>query len=252
MAAAKDGVIAASPNSAAPLPLDRRFLLAAMRKSLAACDAAPSGLGLSDCAVAVAVDVKRLFVLARHGESTLNVDGIVNGDPSREVHLTQRGRDEALLLGHQLRNVSLDLCLVTRFGRTRETAGLALAARSVRFDVEPLFDDVDIGDLEGSSLEDYRTWKREHTRADPFPSGESLDAAAVRYSHAFRSLLDRVEPTILVVSHEIPVRYALNAAEGSPDLDSPHRKIANATPYLFDERRLAEAAAQLATTGRGT
>jgi broad specificity phosphatase PhoE len=196
--------------------------------------------------------VTRLFVLARHGESTLNVDGIVNGDPSREVHLTQAARDESLLLGRQLRNVSLDLCVVTRFGRTRETAELALAARSVRIDVEPLFDDVDIGDLEGSSLDDYRAWKREHTRADPFPNGESLDAAAVRYSRALRSLLDRVEPTILVITHEIPIRYALNAAEGSADLDSPYRKIANATPYLFDERRLAEAAAQLARVGRGT
>ncbi len=199
-----------------------------------------------------AVGVTRLFVLARHGESTLNVDGVVNGDPSRDVRLTEKGRDEALLLGRQLRNVSVDLCVVTRFGRTRETAELALAARSVRIDVEPLFDDVDIGDLEGSSLDDYRAWKREHTRADPFPNGESLDAAAARYSRALRTLLDRVEQTILVVTHEIPVRYALNAAEGSPDPDSPYRKIANATPYLFDERRLAEAAARLAGAGRGT
>lgn len=190
----------------------------------------------------------RLFVLARHGESTLNEAGVVNGDPSREVRLTQDGRDEALLLGHQLRNVELDLCLVTRFGRTRETAELALGGRSVPIDVEPLFDDVDIGDLEGSSLDDYRAWKREHTRADPFPNGESLDAAAARYSNAFRSLLDRGERTVLVVTHEIPVRYALNAVEGSPDLDSPYRKIPNATPFLFDERRLAAAAAQLAAT----
>ena len=187
----------------------------------------------------------RLFVLARHGESTLNADGIVNGDPSRDVRLTPKGRGEALLLGHQLRNVSLDLCIVTRFGRTRETAELALASRGLRIDVEPLFDDVDVGDLEGRSLDDYRAWKREHARADPFPNGESLDAAAARYSLALRSLLDRAEPTILVVAHEIPVRYALNAAEGSPDPDSPHRKIANATPYLFDEPRLAAAAALL-------
>ena len=187
----------------------------------------------------------RLFVLARHGESTLNADGIVNGDPSRDVRLTQKGRDEALLLGLQLRNVSLDLCLVTRFGRTSETAELVLAARNVRIDVEPLFDDVDIGDLEGSSLDDYRAWKREHARTDPFPGGESLDGAAARYALALRSLLDRTEQTILVVAHEIPVRYALNAAEGSPDPDSPHRKIANATPYVFDEPRLAAAAALL-------
>jgi hypothetical protein len=47
-------------------------------------------------------------------------------------------------------------------------------------------------------------------------------------------------------THEIPVRYALNAAEGSDDPDAPHHAIANTTPYLVDEARLLEAASRLA------
>ena len=184
-------------------------------------------------------------MLARHGESTLNVARVVNGDPAVDVRLTENGRRESQLLGRQVRNVPLDLCLVTRFGRTRETAELALEGRAVPLVVEPLFDDIDIGDLEGSSLDEYRDWKRAHSRADPFPNGESLDAAAARYGRGLESLLARPERTILVVTHEIPVRYALNAAEGSRDPDSPHRAIANATPYLFGEETLAEAAARL-------
>ena len=190
--------------------------------------------------------MKRLFVLARHGETTLNAARVVNGDPAVEVHLTEKGRDEARLLGEQLRNVPLDLCVVTRFDRTRETAEIALEGRSVRLEVEPLLDDVDVGDLEGVSLEEYRAWKSAHERSDAFPNGESLDAAAVRYGRGLQSLLARPERVILVVAHEIPVRYALNAAEGSPDPDSPHHAVANATPYLFGEDRLAEAAARLA------
>jgi broad specificity phosphatase PhoE len=196
--------------------------------------------------------VTRLYVLARHGESTLNVSRVVNGDPAVEVRLTERGRAEAGLLGRQLRNVPLDLCVVTRFGRTRETAEIALETREVPFEVEPLFDDVDVGDLEGGSIDEYRAWKRSHTRADPFPNGESLDAAAARYRRALEGLVARPERTVLVVAHEIPVRYALNAAERSRDLDAPHRQIANATPYLFGEDELAQAAAWLATRSRGT
>jgi broad specificity phosphatase PhoE len=196
--------------------------------------------------------VTRLFILARHGESTLNVARVINGDPAVDVPLTDKGRRESRLLGQQLRNVPLDLCIVTRFGRTRETAEIALEPRAVRFEGEPLFDDVDVGDLEGASVDDYRAWKRAHTRADSFPNGESLDAAAVRYGRALESLLARPERAILVVTHEIPVRYALNAAEGSRDPDSPHHDIANATPYLFGEQRLAEAAACLVTGSRGT
>ncbi len=35
----------------------------------------------------------RLLVLARHGESTLNVERVVNHDAARHVRLTGRGRD---------------------------------------------------------------------------------------------------------------------------------------------------------------
>ena len=188
----------------------------------------------------------RLFVLARHGESTLNAARIVNGDPEVEVRLTETGRRESQLLGDQLQNLPLDLCVVTRFGRTRETAEIAVAGREVPFEVEPLFDDVDIGDLEGESIEEYRAWKHAHERSDAFPGGESLDDAAARYARALESLVARPQRAILVVAHEIPVRYALNAAEGSDDPDSPHHVIANATPYLFGEERLAAAAAWLA------
>jgi broad specificity phosphatase PhoE len=117
-----------------------------------------------------------------------------------------------------------------------------LEGRGVPFEVEPLLDDVDVGELEGKTLEQYRSWKRARTRRDPFPGGESLDDAARRYARAFRKLLERPESSILVVAHEIPLRYAINAADGSDDLDGPAHQLANATPYLFDRDALAQAA----------
>jgi hypothetical protein len=57
---------------------------------------------------------------------------------------------------------------------------------------------------------------------------------------------------VVVVCHEIPLRYALNAAAGSSELDGPLRLIANATPYLFDERSLERAAARIESLVRGT
>ena len=182
-----------------------------------------------------------LYVLTRHGESTLNLENRINGDPAVPVALTEKGREEAQLLEQQIAHVGLDLCICTQFSRTRETAEIALGGRQVPIEVEPLLDDSDVGDLEGLPLEDYRAWKREHTRSDPFPGGESLDAAALRYAKAFRMLLERPERSVLVVAHEIPLRYAINAADGSDDLDSPAHQLANATPYLFDEGALARA-----------
>jgi broad specificity phosphatase PhoE len=182
----------------------------------------------------------RLYVISRHGESTLNLENRVNGDPSVPVHLTDKGRDEARLLGQQLAHVAH-----TRFSRTRETAELALAGRRVPFEEMAGLDDIDIGDLEGKSLDEYHDWKRAHTRRDPFPGGESLDDAALRYADAFEALLKRPEQTTLVVAHEIPLRYAINGADGSDSLDGPTHHLTNATPYLFDEAALRHAVGRI-------
>jgi broad specificity phosphatase PhoE len=186
-----------------------------------------------------------LYVLARHGESTLNFENRINGDPGVPVALTEKGRGEARLLGEQLAHVRVDLCVHTRFARTLETAEIALAGREVPLELEPLLDDIDVGELEGNTIEDYRAWKRVHHRSDPFPGGESLDEAARRYAQAFRKLLKREETSILVVTHEIPVRYALNAASDSNDLDGPAHQLANATPYVFDKESLSRAAERI-------
>ena len=187
----------------------------------------------------------RLYVLARHGESVLNLERRVNGDPSVPAPLTERGRENAALLGLELRGQPLDACVHTRFGRTLETARIALEGRDVPFLEEERLDDVRIGELEGWTIDEYRDWKHSRTRADRFPGGESLDEAARRYAEAYRRLLERPYERLLVVCHEIPIRYALNAIGASGDLDGPVHTIPNATPFLFDEKALADAAEEI-------
>ena len=187
-----------------------------------------------------------IVFLARHAESTLNLEGRVNGDPSVPVPLTEHGRDEARLLGAQVANAELDLCVHTRFLRTRETAELALGGRPVPVEVEPRLDDIKIGELDGEAVARYREVKHALGRRQPFPGGESLDAAALRYADAFEHLAGIEAARVLVVCHEIPVRYALNAVTGSDQLDGPpFHEIANATPYAFDGHLLRHAAARI-------
>jgi broad specificity phosphatase PhoE len=185
----------------------------------------------------------RLFVLARHAQSTLNLEQRVTGDPALDVPLTEQGREEARLLAAQFANLPLDVCIHTRFPRTRLTAEIVVAGRDVRIETEPLFDDVAIGELEGSAVADYRAWKARHARHEAFPGGESLDAAADRYALAYRRLLETKHSSVLVVCHEIPIRYALNGAAGSDSLDGPIHEIPNAVPFCFDEDALERAAA---------
>jgi broad specificity phosphatase PhoE len=179
----------------------------------------------------------RVLLLARHGQSLFNVDGVINGDPARDHGLSPRGIDEAKALAGQIAPIGIDLCVTSRFPRARETAELALGARveSLPHEIDPDLDDIRIGDLEGRTLADYREWKHGRTRDDPFPGGESLNDAARRYAGALGRLAARTEDVVLCVCHEIPVRYAVNAAAGSSDLDGPLHDVPNATAYLFDQ-----------------
>jgi broad specificity phosphatase PhoE len=188
----------------------------------------------------------RLLLLARHGQSLFNVDGVVNGDPTRDRGLSPLGIEEGRKLGKQVAGIAIDLCVVSRFPRAQQTARLALDGRDdVPRYVDGDLDDIRIGELDGKTLDDYRTWKRSHTRKDAFPGGESLDASALRYADAYDRILTRAEDVILCLCHEIPVRYAVNAAAGSDQLDGPLHDVANATPYVFDAAGLERAVARI-------
>ena len=183
----------------------------------------------------------RLFLAARHGQSLFNVDQVVNGDPALDRGLSEQGIEEAERLAGQLAAVPLGLVAISPFPRAVQTANIALAGRDVPHLVDDDLGDVRVGELEGASLEAYREAPAHSDRKERFPGGESLDDAALRYAAAFERLLARDEAATLVVCHEIPVRYLVNAAAGSDELNGPLRFVANAAPYLFDETALRRA-----------
>ncbi len=192
----------------------------------------------------------RLFLVARHGQSLFNVDNVVNGDPALDRGLSEQGIEEAERLGSQLAALPLDLAAVSPFPRAVQTANIALAGRAVPHRIDPELGDIRIGELEGSSLDAYRETPAHTNRRERFPGGESLDEAALRYAGAFERLLAHGEPVTLVVCHEIPVRYLVNGAADSGELDGPLHSVANAAPYLFDETSLQRAVERIRELAR--
>jgi broad specificity phosphatase PhoE len=187
----------------------------------------------------------RLFLVVRHGQSLFNVDKLVNGDPTLDRGLSEQGIEEAERLARQIAALPVDLVVVSPFPRALQTANIALAGRDVPHLVDEELGDVRIGELEGASLDAYRAAPAHSNRKERFPEGESLDEAALRYAGAFERLLARDEATTLVVCHEIPVRYLVNAAGGSAELNGPIVSVANAEPYLFDENALRRGAGRI-------
>jgi broad specificity phosphatase PhoE len=185
------------------------------------------------------------LILARHGESEFSLRGAMNGDPAVACPLTPDGREQARLLGDALRDTPLDLCVVTEFERTRETADLALAGRDVPRLVVPELNDIHVGDFEGGLLEAYRAWARERSPVEVPPGGgESRADAARRYAAGFRKVLARPEEAILVVAHGLPIRYLLLAAAG----DEPRPIIESleyAVPYRLSNDEAERAVERL-------
>jgi broad specificity phosphatase PhoE len=196
---------------------------------------------------AVPSDVLRLFVFARHAESAANAANVVNSDPAQPFALTALGRMQARILGTQLANLHVDLAVGSRLLRTQQTIELALDGRQVPTLIDPGFDEIQLGDLEGTPIEAYRSWRHQHAPGDRMPHGESVEDALRRYAAALRGLLARTETVTLVVIHELALRYITAAAATGPSpLDG--MMVPNAVPYLFGEPAVRRAAASLAAS----
>jgi broad specificity phosphatase PhoE len=154
----------------------------------------------------------KTLVAARHAETELNVEEILNGDPAVPVRLTTRGREQARALGATVGPV--DLVAHTSFERTRETAELAWPGTPT-LDV-PELNEIAIGRWEGTRWDEgYAAWVGEAGPDDECPGGgESRVGAATRYVRGFRILLGRTEDRVALVAHGAPIRYLLLAAAG--------------------------------------
>ena len=184
-------------------------------------------------------------IFARHGESEYSVRSALNGDITVPCGLTPAGRAQALALGEMLADVSLDLCVTTAFQRTRETADLALQAHAVPREVVPDLNDPLLGPYEGCLHPDYRVWLVDAPSAErPGPGGESRQDIFTRYARGFRWLLDRIETTVLVVAHSLPIAVALAGREGIEPTPRA-RMVEYATPLLFTAAELDASASVL-------
>jgi broad specificity phosphatase PhoE len=184
----------------------------------------------------------QLLVLARHGESEYSSRGLLNGDPSVAVGLTEEGDAQARALGAGLRDTPIDLCVTTEFGRTRRTAELALEGRNVPFEVWPDLNDPHAGSWEGLPIDDYVVWAVAAGSAEPVPGGgQSRHAIVTRCARGYRALLERPEATILAVLHALPIAYLLAALEGSPPAARMARPVAYAEPHRVGAEELRRA-----------
>lgn len=180
----------------------------------------------------------------RHAETVLGERNIVNGDPTVDNPLTERGRAQARALAQDLANAEFGLCITTEFDRTKETADLILDGRDVPRSVVADLNDPKQGDFEGKDFAGYAAWMDGSGLTDRIPGGgESQLECVTRYARGWRTVAEKASEGLLVVAHAFPISVALTLHEDDPPLlrRNYERDPDFAEINILDAERLAQA-----------
>jgi broad specificity phosphatase PhoE len=184
-------------------------------------------------------------LLVRHGESVFSARGLATGLVDVQCPLSQRGEAQARGLAEDIAAEDIDLCVTSQLERTRQTADIALMQRAVPRIVLPELNDPLYGRYEGGPLAAYLEWAfANDSAAEPPGGGERRQALVARYAAGFRTVLERHEAVVLVVTHALPIAYVLMALKGQ----DPARRIPfveYAKVHAVPAHELAQAVARL-------
>ncbi|MDH3261349.1 MAG: histidine phosphatase family protein [Acidimicrobiia bacterium] len=171
----------------------------------------------------------RSITFLRHGESTGNASGVIQGRGSSP--LSERGRMQAAAVGDRLRNQRFDLVVSSDMERAVETA----EALDRPFVTDAAWREMDVGGWDGLTNDEISEQFADELAAlrgrQDVPlggTGETLSGLVDRISTARDAVFDRLEDghSALVVCHGGVIETVLGLALGMADL---HRLVVRVT-----------------------
>jgi 2,3-bisphosphoglycerate-dependent phosphoglycerate mutase len=159
--------------------------------------------------------------LVRHGETTWNALGRWQGHA--DAPLSENGIAQAHRLAARISGQRFDAVISSDLSRALDTAKIVAAKLEGAPNVilEPLWREIDVGDLSGITYEESLS-RGLHHRFMPFdqrhPNGESSADLASRANQAVEGLkLERMGQRVIVFSHGGTIRRALAVILNEPD-----------------------------------
>jgi len=156
-----------------------------------------------------------LIYIIRHGETDLNVKGVLQGWVDEP--LNESGMRLARITGKKMESVRFDGCFSSPLQRAAETARIVLEASGNDLPIQ--YDDrlreISFGVAEGRHRfplgEQGRRFFEEPFRYEPFPGGESIRQVCARTQSFLKELLLRDDgKTYLLSTHGCALRAMLN------------------------------------------
>jgi probable phosphoglycerate mutase len=178
--------------------------------------------------------------LVRHGESTWNLAGRIQGQSLEAGGLTAAGRAQAQLTANLLAERPRPAAIIASdLIRARETAEIIAAHLGLPLEFDPALREQQLGVLEGRRLDlpfgddptaqdaVDRLWREPFLRPD---GGESIVDMYDRVHRAFRRHAEaRPGVEIVLVTHGGPVRMASTPERPTPEVEVPRIGVDNAS-----------------------
>jgi broad specificity phosphatase PhoE len=182
------------------------------------------------------------LLLIRHGESTANADGRLQGH--LDIPLSDRGRRESDLLAERLSRLTIDALYTSTLSRARETA--ETVANRLGLDVveRPALMERDVGELAGLTRDEIRARYPEYIRARTAGAAnvtvagyESDDDLAQRVMRVLEEIVgDHPRQTVAVVTHGGVIAVACRQTLQMPVARPGPFVVSNAGITTFDMR----------------
>ncbi len=149
----------------------------------------------------------------RHGRTNYNDLGLCNDDPSRNVHLTPTGLEQAQSAAWALRDVAFERMIVSPLPRARQTAEIVNRYHAVPIETHADLADIRSG-FEGELVPDYFAAIRHDPLRARMNGGESLLDHKLRVLRFIEWLRGQPDKVVLVVAHEETMRVFIAHFEG--------------------------------------
>ena len=162
----------------------------------------------------------KIFIL-RHGETTLNSKGIMQG--RLDEPLNENGRELAVITGRAMKGIRFDRCFSSPLKRAKETAEIILreSGNGAKVEVDDRLSEIDFGDMEGRTLSEMGG--RAHAFfTDPFgfegfPNGERISDVCERTQEFLKELIAMDDGEVCLVStHGCAMRAMVNFLRDDP------------------------------------
>ncbi|HEX4253763.1 MAG TPA: histidine phosphatase family protein [Streptosporangiaceae bacterium] len=191
--------------------------------------------------------------LVRHGQSTWNAAGRIQGQSCQAGSLTPTGREQAEQAAGQLALAAPDavVTVASDLARTAETAAIIAGRLGLPLEFDAGLRELDLGELEGTGSAtgdgpadgpmdrpmDGTADVIDQFWEDPYrrpPGGETVAELYWRVHGALSRLAeDRPETDLIVVTHGGPVRVATVGRLPPPGLPLPRAAVGNASISLW-------------------